>query len=273
MRLLLIAPPGAGKGTQGSRIAAHFGIPHIAIGDLLRSHVARGTDLGHAVQRHLDCGSLVPDEIVLEMVREAFIAAKTAGLGYVLDGYPRTSAQAETLSRMAAELGMAPDVALHLRADDDEVVRRLLARAATEHRQDDTEPVIRRRLALYHQVTSPVLDWYALDGILLPVDGMRTPDEVTTTILDALEVVEAMPSIDLADPVAAATGACVDFVRSTPITAIRFPFAGHGITRPSGDALAEKPFAHRLSPMRTRIRQEQRQRRAAAYGDPPNVVM
>ncbi|WP_426504372.1 adenylate kinase [Dactylosporangium sp. McL0621] len=203
MRLLLIAPPGAGKGTQGSRIAAHFGIPHIAIGDLFRSHVARGTDLGRAVKRYLDCGSLVPDEIVLEMVREEFIAAKAAGVGYVLDGYPRTSAQAETLSRMAAELGMAPDVALHLRADDDEVVRRLLARAVTEHRQDDTEPVIRRRLALYHQVTSPVLDRYAQHGILLCVDGMRTPDEVTTTVLDALEVVEATPSIDrvLAEPV------------------------------------------------------------------------
>lgn len=205
MRLLMIAPPGAGKGTQASRIAAHFGIPHIAIGDLLRSHVARGTDLGRAVRRHLDCGSLAPDDIVLEMVREEFIAAKATGVGYVLDGYPRTPAQAETLSQMAAELGMAPDVALHLRADDDEVVRRLLSRAATEHRQDDTEPVIRRRLALYHRLTSPVLDRYARHDILLSVDGMRTPDQVTTTILDALEFVEAMPSIDpaLVDPVAA----------------------------------------------------------------------
>jgi adenylate kinase len=203
MRLLLIAPPGAGKGTQGSRIAAHFGIPHIAIGDLLRSHVARGTDLGRAVQHHLDCGSLVPDEIVLEMVRQEFIAAKVAGVGYVLDGYPRTPAQAETLSQMAADLGMGPDIALHLQVEDDEVVRRLLARATTEHRQDDTEPVIRRRLSLYHRVTSPVLDWYALDGILLSVDGMRTPDEVTAAVIDAVEVVEATPSIDRADPVAA----------------------------------------------------------------------
>ncbi|MET7398548.1 adenylate kinase [Dactylosporangium sp. NPDC005572] len=195
MRLLMIAPPGAGKGTQGSRIAAHFGIPHIATGDLLRSHVLRGTDLGRAVRDCLDRGRLVPDPIVLEMARRALRAAKIAGTGYVLDGYPRTPAQAWAAYQVAAELGMTAEVALHLRVDDDEVVRRLLARAATEHRADDTEPVIRRRLALYHEVTKPVLEWYAERGILLAINGMRTIDEVTADAIKNLETFDAMPAV------------------------------------------------------------------------------
>ncbi|WP_426502529.1 adenylate kinase family protein [Dactylosporangium sp. McL0621] len=198
-------------------------IPHIATGDLLRSHVARGTALGRAVRRHLDRGALVPDKTVLRMVRHEILAAKSAGVGYVLDGYLRTPAQARATSRMAAHLGMDAEVALHLRADDDEVIRRMLARAATEHRCDDTEPVIRRRLALYHELTSPVLDWYAARGILLSVDGMRTPDEVTTTILEALEVVEATPSIDRAvsGPVAAGVEAVpFDGAVADPVAAL-----------------------------------------------------
>lgn len=205
MRLLMIAPPGAGKGTQGSRIADHFGIPHIATGQLLRSHVSRRTDLGRTVRGHLDQGSLVPDQIVLEMVRRALLGSKEAGVGYVLDGYPRTPAQAWAAYQVAAELGMTAEVALHLRADDDEVVRRLLTRAATEHRSDDTEPVIRQRLALYHEVTTPVLAWYAERGILLSVNGMRSPDEVTADVLEELETLEIAPAVDRArsQPIAA----------------------------------------------------------------------
>src|SRR6266704_5423485 len=165
MRVLMIAPPGAGKGTNGAVIAAHFDIPHIATGDLLRDHVARQTELGRAVKRRLDRGELVPDEIVLDMVREAFIAAKAAGGGYVLDGIPRNMAQARATYQIAWELGMTADVALHLKADDDELIRRLLARAALEHRADDTQEVIRRRLALYHEVTHPIVSWYGDRGI------------------------------------------------------------------------------------------------------------
>src|SRR5262249_14725637 len=137
MRILMIAPPGAGKGTQGALIAAHFNIPHIATGDLLRDHVARRTALGQTVQAYLDRGELVPDQIVLDRTREAIIAAKGAGGGYVLDGTPGNRAQARAAYEIARELGMPAEVALPLQADDAELPRRLLARAALEHRSDD----------------------------------------------------------------------------------------------------------------------------------------
>jgi adenylate kinase len=187
MRILMIAPPGAGKGTQGALIAAHFHIPHIATGELLRDHVARRTALGQAVQAYLDRGDLVPDQIVLDMTREAITAAKAAGGGYVLDGIPRNMAQARAAYDIARELGMTADVALHLQADDAELTRRLLARAALEHRSDDTAEVIAQRLALYHAVTSPILAWYRDRGILVSVDAMRSPAEVGREILAALE--------------------------------------------------------------------------------------
>jgi adenylate kinase len=192
VRVLLVAPPGAGKGTQGALIATHFDIPHIATGDLLRDHVARQTELGRAVQQHLERGELVPDEIVLDMVREAFVAAKEAGGGYVLDGIPRTMEQARETYHIARDLGMTADVALHLKADDEELVRRLLARAKLQGRSDDTEEVIRRRLALYHDVTHPIVDWYGERGILVSVDAMRPPEQVGREILTALEVMRPM---------------------------------------------------------------------------------
>ena len=192
MRVLMVAPPGAGKGTQGAVIAAHFDIPHIATGDLLREHVARQTELGRAVQHHLDRGELVPDEIVLDIVRDAFEDARRRGGGYVLDGMPRNLAQARTLYQIGLDLGMTANVALHLRADDDELVRRLLARAALEHRADDTEPVIRKRLALYHEVTHPIVAWYADRGILVTVDAMRPVERVGRQILTALEAMRSL---------------------------------------------------------------------------------
>src|SRR5919112_6496423 len=194
MRVLLIAPPGAGKGTQGAVIAAHFDIPHIATGDLLRDHVARQTEVGRAVKRHLDRGELVPDDIVLDMVRAATIEAKNAGGGFVVDGVPRTMAQARALYEIGRELEMTANVALHLKADDEELTRRLLARAALEHRSDDTEEVIRRRLALYHEVTHPIVDWYAARGILVSVDAVRPVERVARQILTALEAMR--PLID-----------------------------------------------------------------------------
>jgi adenylate kinase len=187
MRILMIAPPGAGKGTQGALIAAHFNIPHIATGDLLRDHVARGTALGQAVKGYLDRGELVPDQIVLDMVREAMIAAKAAGGGYVLDGIPRNIEQARAAYEIGRELGMTADVALHLQADDAELTRRLLARAALEHRSDDTPEVIAQRLALYYKVTAPIVAWYRERGILVSVDAMRSAPEVGREILVALE--------------------------------------------------------------------------------------
>ena len=206
MRILMIAPPGAGKGTQGTVIAAHFNIPHIATGELLREHVAHGTALGRQVKQHLDRGELVPDEVVLGMVRDALTAATAASDGYVLDGIPRNLEQARALYEIDRDRDMAANVALHLKVDDQEVVRRLLARAALEHRTDDTEEVIWRRLEIYHEVTHPIVAWYAHRGILLTIDAMRPADHVGREILAALEVMrplvdhvpeEARQAIDL----------------------------------------------------------------------------
>jgi adenylate kinase len=194
MRVLLVAPPGAGKGTQGALIATHFGIPHIATGDLLRDHVARRTALGRAVQDRLDRGELVPDEVVLDMVRTAFVEAKHGGGGYVLDGMPRNMAQARALYQVGLSLEMTANVALHLQADDEELTRRLLARAALERRSDDSEQVIRRRLALYREVTHPIVDWYAERGILVSVDAVQPVQRVARQILTALEAMR--PLID-----------------------------------------------------------------------------
>ena len=194
MRILMIAPPGAGKGTQGVVIAEHFGIPHIATGDLLRDHVARGTELGVAVRSYLDRGELVPDEVVLQMVRAALEALQ--GDGFVLDGIPRTMDQARALYQVGVELDMTADVALHLQVDEAELVRRLLERAATQGRSDDTEDVIRRRLALYYEVTHPILEWYGERGILVSVDANRPADQVGRHILTALEVMRQMTQDD-----------------------------------------------------------------------------
>ena len=196
MRVLMVAPPGAGKGTQGALIAAHFGVPHIATGELLRDHVARRTGLGLAVHEYLDRGELVPDQVVLDMVREAVVEARATGGGYVLDGIPRNMEQARAMYLIAVELGMTADVALHLEADDAEVTRRLLARAALEHRSDDTAEVIGQRLALYHQVTAPILCWYRDRGILVSVDAMRPVPQVSREILAALD--QMRPLLDLA---------------------------------------------------------------------------
>jgi len=186
----MIAAPGAGKGTQGAVIAAHFGIPHIATGDLLRDHVARDTPLGQSVQGLLDRGELVPDEVVLDMVR----GAMTTSDGYVLDGIPRTMDQARALYALAVELDRTADVALHLHVDDDELVRRLLARAEVTGRSDDTEDVIRRRLRLYYEVTHPILAWYGERGILVSVDARRPAELVGRHILTALEVLDQVMS-------------------------------------------------------------------------------
>jgi adenylate kinase len=192
MRVLMIAPPGAGKGTQGARIATHFGIPRIATGDLLRDHVTRQTELGRIVRPYLDQGALVPDALVLEMLRGGLTTVKAAGGEYVIDGIPRTMAQARAAYKMGLELGMTANVALHLQAEDDELTRRLLKRAEIEGRSDDTEEVIKERLALYHRVTQPIVDWYAQRGILVTVDAMRPVEQVGREILAALEAMRPL---------------------------------------------------------------------------------
>ncbi len=192
MRVLMLAAPGAGKGTQGGLIAEHFGVPHIATGDLLRGHVSGETELGRQVKGFLDKGELVPDGIVLDMVRGALQAAKSDSGGYVLDGLPRTMEQARAVYRMTVELDMTADVALYLQVGQDELVRRLLARAEQEGRADDTEEVIGRRLALYREVTEPILGWYERRGILVSVVAERPVEDVTREVLVALKVLSAV---------------------------------------------------------------------------------
>jgi adenylate kinase len=191
MRILMIAPPCVSKGTQGAVIAAHFNIPHIAIGELLRDHIARRTDLGRAAQAHLDRGEAVSDKIVLDLVRQELIAAKAAG-EYVLEGIPCTLNQAREFYKIALDLGMTANVALHLKVDGEELIRRLLARAALERRSDDTDDVIRDWLEAYHQVTYPIIAWYRQRGILVCVDAMRPACQVGREIIVALEVMRRL---------------------------------------------------------------------------------
>ena len=186
VRVLMIAPPGAGKGTQGAVIAKHFHVYRITMGDLLRRSVAEGTPLGARVRPVIERGGLVPDEIVLELLRQGFIEARAAGAGYVLDGIPRTMSQALAAYRIARSLDMTADVALHLAADDAELIGRLLRRAEIEHRADDTEAVIRQRLKLYREVTQPILAFYERRGILVTVDAARAVEEVSADVLAAL---------------------------------------------------------------------------------------
>lgn len=185
MKLVLLAPPGAGKGTQGKLLAEHYAIPHIATGDLLRDHVERGTDVGRDVQRELDAGELVSDELVLKMVQESLEKAK--GGGYVLDGYPRTVNQAIVGRQMAEKIGMGAQAAIYLAADDEaELIRRVIKRAEEEGRTDDTEDVIRQRLETYRQETAPVIDHYRERHTLIEVDGLQPIEDVTRDIVEKL---------------------------------------------------------------------------------------
>ncbi len=186
MRILLLAPPGAGKGTQGKRLSEHYGVPHIATGDLLREHVERGTEVGKAVKRQLDAGELVSDELVLKMVQEA-LESSDAPQGYILDGFPRTLRQAIAGHEAAEPLGLAAQGAVYLAADEPELIRRLLHRAEEEGRTDDTEDVIRQRLQTYEQETAPVIDHYRGRGMLFDVDGTQAIEKVTDDIVAALD--------------------------------------------------------------------------------------
>jgi len=186
MRLLLIGPPGAGKGTQATRIAEHYGVEHISSGDLLRMHVAEGTSIGRNVEAYLNRGDLVPDGIVMDILRKPVEAASNRG-GYVLDGFPRTVEQAEAAYYVARKLGAAVRVALHLDVSHDELVRRMLSRGAASGRSDDTEAVISHRIQVFEDYTVPLLDYYAQRETLVRVDGTRSMDEVTAAAIVELD--------------------------------------------------------------------------------------
>lgn len=184
-RMVLLGPPGAGKGTQAARIGRRLGIPAISTGDIFRAHVAGSTELGRRARAYMDKGEYVPDSVTNAMVADR-LAEDDAASGFLLDGYPRTAAQVDALDDMLSERGEALDVVVEITADADVVVERLLGRAAEQGRADDTEPVIRRRLEVYAEATAPLAAIYEGRGLLLRVDGMGGVDEVTDRIMAAL---------------------------------------------------------------------------------------
>ena len=183
-----MGPPGAGKGTQATTIAEHFGIPAISTGDIFRANVSRGTPLGKKAQEYMDAGEYVPDEVTNLMVRDR-IDEPDAAPGFLLDGYPRTLAQVEELDGMIAFTGHRLDAVVVLTVDQDELVSRLLQRAQSEGRADDTEDVVRRRQEVYAEQTEPLIEVYRRRGIVFEIDGMGEVDAVTKRIFDALDVV------------------------------------------------------------------------------------
>jgi adenylate kinase len=187
VNILILGPQGAGKGTQAKRISAEYDVPHLATGDLYRAERSAGTELGLEVGPLLDAGRLVPDEITIPLVRREIEKAD----GFVLDGYPRTIAQADALDDMLEEIERPLDIVLLLELSEDICRERLLRRAEVEGRADDTPAVIDRRLATYSSETEPVVDHYLATGKLVKVHAERTIDEVWSEIQDALEQVQA----------------------------------------------------------------------------------
>jgi adenylate kinase len=188
VNILLLGPQGSGKGTQAKRIAAEYGIPHIATGDMLRAAMAAGTPLGLKVKPIYDAGQLVPDEIMIELIRERLDEPDAAD-GFVLDGFPRTMPQAEAFDAMLREIARELTVVFALQVSDAICVARLLRRAEEEGRVDDTPEAIRTRLDLYHRETEPLIEHYRTQGILVPIHGDGTPNEVFAEIQATLEQV------------------------------------------------------------------------------------
>jgi adenylate kinase len=186
MRLLIMGPPGAGKGTQAKTVAGRLSIPAISTGDIFRANVSRKTPLGMQAQGYMDAGDYVPDEVTNAMVRDR-IAEDDAAEGFLLDGYPRTVAQVAELDDMLEARGDQLDAVLVLTVDRDEVVGRLLKRAQAEGRADDTEEVIRYRQQVYAEQTAPLVEVYQGRGLVVEVDGMGEVEEVAARVLSALE--------------------------------------------------------------------------------------
>lgn len=184
-RLLIVGPPGAGKGTQAARIAERLGIPAISTGDIFRANVSEQTELGVLAKSYMDKGEYVPDEVTNSMVRDR-LARDDARDGFLLDGYPRTLDQVEALDRILSDAGTDLDAVLMLEVDLEAVIERLVARGREQGRSDDTEETIRKRIEVYREQTTPLVSVYDSRGLLRRIDGMRSIDEVSQAIFEVL---------------------------------------------------------------------------------------
>jgi adenylate kinase len=186
VRIVLLGPPGAGKGTQATRIAERYGIPAISTGDIFRANVSQGTELGTLAKRYMDAGEYVPGDVTNKMVADR-LAQPDVEPGFLLDGYPRTLEQVQELDAMLASHAVALDTVVELAADPEVVIARLLKRAEIEGRSDDTEDVIRNRLTVYARETEPLTTLYDERGLLIRVDGLGDVDEVSGRLAEALD--------------------------------------------------------------------------------------
>jgi len=186
IRLLIIGPPGAGKGTQAARVAEHYSIPAISTGDIFRANVTEGTELGLKAKAYMDAGEYVPDSLTNDLVRDR-LGQPDASVGFLLDGYPRTADQTEELDSILRDSGHALDGVIQLTADTEELVKRLLNRAAEQGRSDDNSDTIRRRLEVYEDQTAHLIDIYAARGLVSKINGLGSMDEVFGRIIESLE--------------------------------------------------------------------------------------
>jgi adenylate kinase len=201
VRVIMLAPPGAGKGTHGQWLTQETGAIHISSGDLLREEVASGSHLGRQLAEYTARGDLVPDDLIFSILMPTVIAAARENGGYVLDGFPRTMPQALRAAALGAELGLTSDAVIYLTAPEEELVARVLERAQREGRDDDTLDVIRHRLAVYTQETAPLVDYYRGRGILLELSTNRPEAEVRADLRDWFEARDLMrPVAEQAQP-------------------------------------------------------------------------
>jgi adenylate kinase len=185
MLFVMLGAPGVGKGTQSKRLIEHLSIPHVSTGEILRSEIAAGSSIGRQVEDLLAAGHLVPDELMNEIVRRRLVQPDCQR-GCLLDGYPRTIEQAAALDEFLKEIGRPLDAVILIVCDENELITRLLGRAALEGRNDDTPEAIAERLRIYHEQTEPLIDYYRRTGVLREIDGMGAPDDVFRQITSSL---------------------------------------------------------------------------------------